>query len=282
MDNRAIGVAEHDGRVFVSGRAQPLGAAHSDWFVRAYDASSGTVLWEDYAPDRIGGQAGLIAVEGNRVIAVGSVVTRTTTPPFSNHDWRIRVYDAKTGALLWQDIVDKGGFSFPEAAFDVTVLDGRAFVVGSGGAGCSLNVTAPDNCDFIVRAYKLKTGRLLWEDQLDRAPFDLATSVAAKDGKVFALGLGGNDCDNSELTLTNCDLLIRAYKPKSGKVLWEDQVDSMGTDDASEDIAADDGKVFVASVVVDPTDLLGDLLVRAYDAEGDDDEDRDDDDDGDD
>jgi glucose dehydrogenase len=273
--NRAIGVAEHNGRVFVGGRARPPGAA-LNWFVRAYDASSGNVLWEDHAPAGIGGQVGSVAVEGNQVIAVGTVVARTTTPPFINTDWRIRAYDVKTGALLWEDVVDKGGFFFPEGALDVAVLGGRAFVAGGGGAGCSVDVTAPNNCDFIVRAYELKSGQLLWEDQLDRAPFDLATSVAAKDGRVFSLGLGGNDCDNSGLT--NCDILIRAYKPKSGKVLWEDQVDSMGTDDTGQGIAADGGNVFAAGFVLDTADFLADLLVRAYDASGDDEDDDNDDD----
>ena len=269
VSNRAIGVAEHAGRVFVGGRARPTTGAAINWFVRAYDASSGNVLWEDYAPAGIGGQVISVAVEGNLLIATGSLLTRTTTPPFVNSDWRIRVYDSKTGSLQWEEIVDKGGHEFPEVAIDLAVLGGRAFVVGGGGPGCGLTVSGTDNCDFIVRAYDLGSGRLLWEDQLDRSPFDAVASVAAANGKVFALGIGGNNCDNSGLT--NCDLLIRAYKPNSGKVLWEAQVDSLGLHDDPSGVAADGGRVFAAGFVVDPADFLSDLLIQAYVAGGDDD-----------
>ena len=239
-NNRATSVAAHAGRVFVSGRAWPPGAARTNWFVRAYDASSGHVLWDDHAPDSLGSSAFSIAVEGSRVIAVGNLITRTTTRPFVNVDWRIRAYDAKTGALLWQDVVDKGGMFAPEIPLEVTILDGRAFVVGGGGVGCQSIVIAPDNCDFIVRAYELESGQLLWEDQLDRGPFDLAVAVTARDGKVFALGLGGNQCDNSGQT--NCDIVLRVYEAQSGTLLWEDQVDSMGTDDTAQGVAASGGE----------------------------------------
>jgi hypothetical protein len=254
VSNRAIGVAEHAGRVFVGGRARPPGAT-LNWLVRAYDAASGQVLWEDYAGGGISGQATSLAVGGNRVIAVGQCCAS---------DWLVRTYDARTGEIQWEDVVDKGGSAYPELALDVAILGGRAFVAGGGGAGCKLEVAAQENCDFIVRAYDLRSGRLLWEDQHDLSLFDVSTSVAAEDGSVFAVGLGGNDCDNSGLT--NCDLLIRAYQPRSGRVLWEDQVDS-GENDFGQGVAAAGGRVFAAGFILD-LDFFTDLLLRAYAARG--------------
>jgi glucose dehydrogenase len=230
--------------------------------VRAYDASSGDVLWEDHVPVGIGGQANSVGVEGNRVIVAGTVITPTTTPPFRNTDWRIRTYDARTGALLWEDVVDKGGWLFPEGAHAVAVLGNRAFVAGSGGTGCTLFVTPQPNCDFIVRAYELQSGRLLWEDQLNRGDIDQAISVTANDGRAFVVGQGGNGCNLQN----KCDILIRVYKANSGQVIWEDQVDSIGTEDAAVSVAVAGGKVFVGGYFLEPDEVHVDLLVRAYDA----------------
>ncbi len=260
--NRAIGVAEHGKRIFVVGRARPPGGTQN-WFVRAYDATSGGVLWEDHSPAGISGQAQSVGVQGNRVIVAGNVITRTTTPPFLNTDWRIRTYDAATGALLWEDVVDKGGPGFPEGPYAVTVLGSRAFVAGSGGAGCNFFLTFSPDCDFIVRAYELRSGRLLWEDQLNLGDFDQAISVTANDGRVFVVGQGGNNCD---VQVGNCDMLIRVYKANSGQVMWEDQVDSIGTEDAAVSVAVAGGKVLTAGYFFETVDFHLDLLVRAYDA----------------
>jgi glucose dehydrogenase len=261
--NRAISVAEGDGRVFVGGKARPPSGRLS-WLVRAYDAASGNVLWEDYPVPSAFAQATRIAVEGNRVIAVGLVSTSTPTPPFFNRDWLVRVYNAKTGKLLWQDLVDKGGFGFPEGASDVTVRKGRAFVAGSGGSGCGPSVAAPDNCDFIVRAYALETGQLLWEDQLNRAPLDLADSIAAADHRVFAGGSGGNNCDLSGGPAT-CGMIVRAYDAKTGELLWEDQVDSIEAGVVGQGVATHGGSVFATGYFLTPGFFLHGL-VRAYDA----------------
>jgi glucose dehydrogenase len=260
--NRAIGVAEHGGRVFVVGRARPLGRTLS-WFVRAYDATSGGVLWEDHSAVGIGGQAQSVAVAGNRVIVAGNVVTRTTTAPFVNTDWRIRTYDAASGALLWEDVVDKGGPGFPEGPYSVAVLGDLAFVAGSGGPGCNFFFTFSPDCDFVVRAYELESGRVLWEDQLNRGDFDQAISVTAHDGRAFVVGQGGSGCTEQ---VNNCDILIRVYKATSGQVLWEDQVDSLGTEDAAVAVAVAGGKVFAAGYFYEPDDLHPDVLIRAYDA----------------
>lgn len=272
--NRAIDVAEGNGRIYAGGRARPPGAG-LNWLVRTYDATTGAVLWQDHTPAGDFAQANSIAVEGNRLIAAGTVRTTTPALPFSNTDWLIRAYNAKTGELLWQRQLDDGGGDNIERAYDVAVLDGRAFVAGTGGLRCNFSAAAPDNCDFIVRTYDIDTGQLVWQDRVDRAPIDQANAIAARGDRVFATGNGANDCAGA--IGTNCDFLIRAYGSETGNLLWEDQVDTIGTDEFGTGIAAYRGSVFASGPIFDtPTSL--DLSVRAYDAGGDNDDGDEDDD----
>lgn len=261
--NRAISVAEHAGSVFVGGRARPPGG-RLNWLVRAYDAVTGAVLWEDQTALGDSAQAQSIAVKGNRLIAAGRITTNLATSPFRDTDWVIRAYNARTGTLLWQERLDTGGVDSIATPFDVAMMDERVFVVGTGGPGCSFSVFAlPDNCDFLVRAYAIDTGQLLWQDRVDLAPVDQGLAIAAKDGGVFAIGNGANNC--SAVELTNCDMFVRAYDAGSGTILWKDQVDTQATDDWGSSIAVDRGSVFALGLVVDP-DLTTDLLIRAYKA----------------
>jgi hypothetical protein len=117
-----------------------------------------------------------------------------------------------------------------------------------GQAAVSSRTFSPD-CDFILRAYELESGRLLWEDQLDRGDFDQAIPVTAKKGRVFVVGQGGKDCD---VLVNNCDALIRVYKANSGQLLWEDQVDSIGTEDAALAVAVAGGKLFAGGRTFEP------------------------------
>ena len=260
--NRANSVAEHARRVFVGGRARPAGLPFN-WFVRAYDAESGAVLWDDHEAAGSFAQVQAVAVEGDRLIAVGRVQTNLPAAPFTDMDWLIRTYDTKSGQRLWEDRVDTGGIDFIASPFDVAVRDGRAFVAGTGGRNCGVRTTAPDNCDFIVRAYAMDGGRLLWEDRVDRAPIDQSISIAANDLAVFAVGNGGNNC--AGLELTNCDLLVRAYEPGTGSVIWDDQVDVDGTDNFAQAVRVYRDAVFVSGYVLQP-DFTADLTVGAYEA----------------
>jgi hypothetical protein len=143
----------------------------------------------------------------------------------------------------------------------VAVLGGRAFVAGSGGAGCNFFLGLSPDCDFIVRTYELRSGRLLWEDQHDRGDFDQAVSITANDGRVSVVGQGGEGCNPQ---VDDCDMLIRVYEANSGQVLWEDQVDSIGTEDAAVAVAVAGGKVFAGGYFLEPDDVHFDVVVRAY------------------
>jgi outer membrane protein assembly factor BamB len=152
------------------------------------------------------------------------------------------------GDLVWEDQVDKTGGADGVSA--LAVGRGQVFAAGS-------DTNAAGNRDFLVRAYQAKTGALLWEDQVDKAgDADRAFALAVGEGQVFAAGFGTNAHGNQ-------DFLVRAYDPKTGALLWENQVDRAGLDDAAVALAAGGGQVFAGGV---GTHAAGnfDVLIRAY------------------
>ena len=270
QQDRPVSVAAAGNRVYVGGRSRITAGQGPRWIVRAHDAKSGALLWQDVALGPFQSQANSIAIDGDRLVAAGFLISQLSP---LNLDWLVRASDTKTGELLWQDVVNKG-VSSSEMALDLAVSEGRVFAAGTAGATCRFDVVHPDNCDALIRAYELESGQLLWEDRFDDAPLDEYRSVAAKDDLVFATGLGANDCDLSGLP-TNCDLLVRAYAAETGQLVWEDQVDASGTDEEGSAIAVHGGRVVVAGSRMTAGELfLSHLVVRAYDAgngdEGDD------------
>jgi hypothetical protein len=127
---------------------------------------------------------------------------------------------------------------------------GQVFAAGS-------DTNAAGNRDFLVRAYQANTGALLWEDQVDKAgDADRAFALAVGEGQMFAAGFGTNAAGNQ-------DFLVRAYDPKSGALLWEDQIDKAGGFDGVNALAVEGGRLFAAGF---GTNAAGnfDVLIRAY------------------
>jgi outer membrane protein assembly factor BamB len=155
------------------------------------------------------------------------------------------------GDLVWEDQVDKAGGADGVSA--LAIGKGQVFAAGGGQ-------NTAGSQDFLVRAYDPKSGVMLWEDQLDQAGFnDVAEALAVQSGQVFAAGSGESGAGKQ-------DFLIRAYDAKTGALLWEDQVDQSGFDDAALALTVCEGQVFIAGF---GTKAAGnnDFLVRAYQAE---------------
>lgn len=133
----------HGDRLFAVGQGGPGGFYNADLVVKAYQATSGAVLW-DYQIDVAGGDDFLTAVvvQGGTIIACGAV-----TNPQGNYDFFVRAFDARTGALDWQDQVDVGSF---DIGFVLAVHGNRIFAAGS------LGDFPPGTNDAAVRAYRGK------------------------------------------------------------------------------------------------------------------------------
>ena len=231
-------------RVFAAGGVTNA-AGNTDILVRAYNAETGALLWEDQY-DKAGGSDRTldITVMGNRVFLAGRV-----TNAAGNNDYLVRAYNSESGALLWEDQLDKAGGS--DVAIGVTVKGNRVFVAGLG-------TNSAGNEDFLVRAYNAKTGALLWEDQFDKAGLDeVAGSIVARGNRVFVGGSGIRDAAVGDL-----DFVLRAYDAATGVLLWEDQPDQGEADTTLADMAIQGNRLFVA---IQTTNGSLDWLVRAYD-----------------
>jgi hypothetical protein len=292
----AEALAVWDGQVFAAGSGE-RGTDNQDFLIRAYDAKTGGLLWEDQT-DKAGfnDAAYALAVGGGLVFAAGFGTNAT-----GNQDFLVRAYRAADGALVWEDQVEQAGFD--DTAFALAVGGGRVFAAGSGeraagnqdflvrayeaksgalrwedqvdpaagfdgvnalavqgerlfAAGFVTN--AAGNFDVLLRAYEAKSGALLWEDQVDHAGFDdAALALTVQKGQVFIAGFGTNAAGNF-------DVLVRAYQAKTAMLVWEDQVNKAGLDDAALAMAAGGGQVVAAGVGTTATGNL-DVLIRAYD-----------------
>lgn len=143
------------------------------------------------------------------------------------------------GDLLWTDRYDSGS---SDGCYDVAAKGSRVYAVGIAVG------------DFVVRAYRAKTGELLWEDQHNEGGYDdAALAVALRGHRVFAAGRLRDASQN------NIYSTVRAYDATKGSLLWH--YDSPG---AAYGVAVD-GSVVVTAGGGFPNPGPVDFAVRAHD-----------------
>jgi hypothetical protein len=163
----------------------------------------------------------------------------------------VKAYDAGTGALLWENLFNRGGDDFTT---EVVASGALVFVAGAASAA-----PIPVQPDFAVRALDAATGALVWQDFYDLDGLvDQARGIVVSQNRVYAVGFGRRP-------VLNDDIVVRAYDAGTGVPLWTDTFDQAGGSDFSTRIAALGPRVFVAGYAAD---ALGntDFLVRAFDA----------------
>jgi outer membrane protein assembly factor BamB len=252
FDN-ALAVAASGSLAFTAGDVQRAGAVDSDWAVRTYDARTGQLRWSDQfnKADRNDG-AVAIAADSSRVVAAGFVII-----PGRNRNFYVRAYDQKTGAVAWQDEVDDTGRG---VATDVAIASGVAYVSGTTGACTAQGI---GDCDFLVRALDLKTGRLLWQSAYDDGAntYEEAGSISVQGDTVYAAG--GVTSANGDP-----DFFVQALNSRTGALRWQQRFATPGFDVAT-GVAAFGNKVAVSGsggagcFPPDPGSDC-DLLVRVY------------------
>jgi len=145
--------------------------------------------------------------------------------------------------VWWQDR--------PEAIGDIIA---EVVVRGSRLFSCGQSKT-------LVSSYDARTGRLIWEDRTGspEGTFDAAVAIDVGPGLVFMAGQSSQPFIYSEFW-------VRAYDPKSGKLVWEDRAhrsaDIAGGSGAF-DIAVKGDRVLAAGF---SSEQNPDFLVRAYSA----------------
>jgi outer membrane protein assembly factor BamB len=172
------------GLVFVAG-----GAEYPSVFLGAYDVTDGHLRWEDTS------DVGFffdVKARGRRLAAVGLTGTGTAI---------VRVYDAATGAVRWEDIRSPAPGLF-EFYGTVDVSNKAIYVAGFIGEDEPFGKR-----DFLVRAYDLRTGALLFDDRSHSSFGSSAAAIAVDRHRVFAVGYTVSET-------SNFDSLSRAYNVK--------------------------------------------------------------------
>jgi TolB-like protein len=205
-------VVVSDKKVFVVGGTESAEGG-SAFAVRAYNANNGKLLWKDNY-DREGAfwdGAYDVVVRNDRVFVVGGTESAEGGSAFA-----VRAYNANNGELLWQDNHDRSGSLWDEA-WSVAATDDKVFVAGG-------TETAEGGGAFTVRAYNVKDGKLLWQNNYDRegSLWDGAYSVAVKGNRVFVVG-------ETESVAGGSAFSVRVYSANNGALLWEDNYDREGT-----------------------------------------------------
>src|SRR5579872_870222 len=220
-------------RAFVAGKAPSAAGNSTGWLVRAYDAASGSVLWQDAVTGFSGieNKAQTVASKRDLVLAGGF----TSIASFADFAL-VRAYDARTGTLRWEDRFNFGSsfaavnqIAFAEDDDPLTVL-----AVGRG-------VTPDFKTEWFIRAYDARTGVFLWQDVLDGGRFNDGLSVTSHKGRAFVSGF------TLDATPASRHFTVRAYDARTGILIWQDRVASGNLSffggDAAVQVAAEDNRV---------------------------------------
>lgn len=213
------------------------------------------LLWE-LEEDIDGGTdlARAITLSGRSAVVVGN--GGAPLDGTDESDFVIQALSRVNGAVQWSDqaFLSIGSIE----PLYVTSRRNRAYAVGT------LREPGDVRSAFLVRAFAVPTGTLLWENVWHASSGvgqDHPTGILASPTQVVVVGYGAN------ATNDGLAALVRAYDSLTGAVLWEDRAGSTGVDVIALTIAANRDQVFVAGTVSpggDPSSR--DLFVRAYDA----------------
>jgi outer membrane protein assembly factor BamB len=221
-------IASSQGRVFASGYAPGATPGSTDIVVRAYEALTGTLLWNSVWDTGRDDLPQAIAAGPAAVVVVGY----GGNTPGHALDFIVRAYDPISGAVLWDDRVDRSDLD--TAAWTVAITRNRVFVAG--------NTLISAGRDLLVRAYSASSGALVWETT---RPLTSPVAMKVIAGRVFLAGSSSNRS------------YVGALDAKSGALLWEDDATEPGI---FRDIAVEGDRVVAAGSSGSA------LLVRAYDA----------------
>jgi PQQ-like domain len=173
-------ITTRSGRVFVAGSTS---AAHA--FVAAFNTSNGKLVWEDTSTF---GSFVDVAIRDQRLVAVGRSLQKAL----------IRAYHPFNGRVAWEDITEPP-VEVSESLSAVALSDEVAYVTGVSGEDFG-------ESEFVVRAYDLFRGRVLFDDRSHPSGGFLGSAgrgIAIGTTHVYAVGWVSDR--------GSTDFLIRAY-----------------------------------------------------------------------
>jgi outer membrane protein assembly factor BamB len=254
------------------------------FLVRAYDPTTGAVLWEDRQSPGERATATSVAITRTRVFVSGTTTTgnRTTgllrvyNAATGALEWSLTrrefftglavvgrrlvvfgsyfslsylgAFDTRTGAVLWEDSgTEPGGY-----VGDIAIEGDRLIAVGGASRGLR------------VQSYDVASGRLEWVERTSVLPgfMEFASSVATNGRVVYIAGANVLDFEYQEI-------MVRAYDAATGALLWDDRSHRSPRPSTAVDIALDNRRLYVAGFAAASGTNNHDFVIRAYDIRAD-------------
>lgn len=232
------GLSSSGNRVFVTGSRETPAGNHT-MLLKVFHGKKGTLFYEeeiDLSPDDARGRATFLKGRA------GWVVGSRTDAVSGKTKWWIRAYDAKDGALRWEEFPD-GETDDPRGATHI-FLQGSTLVI-AGVAEDSGGTT-----DWRIRAYKTKVATLLWEEFYDSGEGDDEIVGLKGMGKRFLIG-------GTVATATGSNMRLLAVTTKEGEFLWDEEI-SEGDNNVAHAIVGHGPCAFMAGTVDD------DFYIKGY------------------
>ncbi|MFN2544414.1 MAG: PQQ-binding-like beta-propeller repeat protein [Actinomycetota bacterium] len=224
-----VAVSPDGSRVFVTGaNIDTHDSTHpvAGWVTIGLDAGTGQRLWEAKGPlDGHSPQDLAISPDGATVFVTGQAHSDDSQSPNDQHIETV-AYDAATGAVRWDRILDPSGDTDTYAfAMGLSADSSTVFVVGD----------APRHQDgfaILVLAYDALTGAERWTGHLVppgtgvNVPFGLAV---APDGSAVYVGAVSSNGPNTQDYLTAAFSAGLADPTAAGTPLWFASYDGLGS-----------------------------------------------------
>ncbi len=198
--------------------------------VKVYDAESGDILSNEIYELAVKESDGATSNRGPRIFAGG--VGRGATD-LSN--FVLRVYDANTGVFQWEGRLNLVQPDWKAGGKAVSVaLPRRATVTW-----VQFVEATTEQPVFLLRAMDAATGVLVWEDEFTtvRTRIPRAQPIASRSIQPDSI---------SPASPHTFNFRIRMYDPSGKKVLWEDQLSQLGTDEGAEQSHSDQADILPA------------------------------------
>jgi outer membrane protein assembly factor BamB len=153
-----------------------------------------------------------------------------------NGDWLVRCYDAATGRVLWAERLEVAGST--DLAQDA-VLVGRRLIVAGDAINLATSQGTNFDLDWLVRAYDAQTGALRWQDRIMGPSDDMGLAIASSGSAAIVVGTTGD-------FPFDMDTRVRAYRPTSGEILWQDTIEARNALSGVA-VAAEGGRVYTSA-----------------------------------
>ena len=199
--------------------------------VKVYDAESGDILSNEIYELAVKESDGVRSNRGPRIFAGGVGLGATDLSNFV-----LRVYDASTGVFQWEGHLNLGQPDWKAGAQPVsTTMPRRATVTRRQLVEVSMEQPV-----FLLRAMDAATGMLVWEDEFTtiRTRIPRAQPIASRSIQMDSLSVASFP--------HTFHFRIRMYDPSGKKVLWEDQLSQLESDEGPEQSHGDQADILPA------------------------------------